>query len=389
MTSRRETLMERARQAAGLDEFGEGSFVDGLERLVSAYDHEADLTVAGAAALDDQIVDLLCRRLEVEQCYLAHPEINDERIASPLIGLGLPRTGSTAFQYLLSEDPGVRYTRHWEMYQPCPPPESATEHTDPRIEGSQKILDFSFALFPKLKLMLPTSPKGPVECQQIMGHDFKSLAFPASARLPSYSKWLLYEADLVPTFTYLKRVLKLLQWHCPPKRWRLKNPNHCLFLTALNEVFPDARFWMTHRDPSHVLLSVCNLYEELMHSFTHGVDRLHIARANLEWTELGMRRVMEFRDGGGQDGRFFDVQFEEFQREPLHSIERLYAFLGEPLTATARINMERWWQQSLQEKGAPVQYQSEGFDLDEAMLDRRYADYRRRFKVAGRSAGGN
>jgi hypothetical protein len=183
-------------------------------------------------------------------------------------------------------------------------------------------------------------------------------------------------------------VLKLLQWHCPPKRWRLKNPNHCLFLPAVNRVFPDARFWMTHRNPSHVLLSVCNLYEELTQTYTNRVDRRCIARTNIEWTHLGMRRVMQFRDVDGQDHRFFDVQFEEIQRDPLRCIERLYGFLGEPLTTAARVSMERWWQQSLQQKGEPVQYQSEGFDIDYEELDQRFADYSRRFQVVVRQTGG-
>jgi hypothetical protein len=178
----------------------------------------------------------------------------------------------------------------------------------------------------------------------------------------------------------------LLQWHCPPKRWRLKNPNHCLFLPALNEVFPDARVWMTHRDPSHVILSVCNVYDELSQAFTNKVDRKWIAHTNIEWTDLGMRRVMEFRNGEGNNARFFDVQFDEFQEDPLRSIERLYAFLGEGLTEDARRNMERWWQESLREKSERVSYSVEGFDLDFQELERRYRGYRERFSVQVRKA---
>jgi Sulfotransferase family len=378
-------LIEKARQNTGLDDFGDGSFVDGLERLLWSFDHEADLTETGTAALDDQIVDMLSQRLEVEQCLRTNPEIEKQEIKAPLIGLGLPRTGSTAFSYLLAEDPNVRCLRHWELYKLCPPPEAATQHTDPRIAKSEEMLKIVSSIFPRLKLMLPTSAIGPTECQQIMGHDFKSLGFSASARVPSYTKWLLYDADLVPTFRYLKRILKMLQWHCPPTRWRLKNPNHCLFLPALNEVFPDARFWMTHRDIAQVIPSVCNVYEELIQAYTNNVDRKWIAAMNIEWTELGMRRVMDFRDRDRQDHRFFDVQFEEFQSNPLPSIERLYAFLGEELTADARQNMERWWQKSSQEKGERPNYSLTGFDLDFQDLNQRFSDYSKRFSIRVRT----
>ena len=53
-------------------------------------------------------------------------------IDAPLIGLGLPRTGSTALSMLLAQDPDVRYLRRWESSQPCPPP-STVQGIDPRI----------------------------------------------------------------------------------------------------------------------------------------------------------------------------------------------------------------------------------------------------------------
>jgi hypothetical protein len=45
--------------------------------------------------------------------YRRHPEIEDVAIVAPLIGLGLPRTGSTALSFLLAQDPNIRYLRQW------------------------------------------------------------------------------------------------------------------------------------------------------------------------------------------------------------------------------------------------------------------------------------
>ena len=63
-----------------------------------------------------------------------------------------------------------------------------------------------------------------------------------------------------PAYRYHRRVLKLLQWRCPPDRWWLKTPAHMLSIDALDAVYPDARFVMTHRDVGKVLPSVCALY---------------------------------------------------------------------------------------------------------------------------------
>src|SRR5262249_17677770 len=129
-------LIRRARDATGLDDFGAGedSWREGLERLVSALDTEARLTANGAAAFDAQIIHFLSQRLQVEDWYRRYPEIDEQEIVAPLIGLGLPRTGSTALGCLLGEDPTVRSLRNWEASAPCPPPDSSTEATDPRID---------------------------------------------------------------------------------------------------------------------------------------------------------------------------------------------------------------------------------------------------------------
>ena len=65
--------------------------------------------------------------------------------------------------------------------------------------------------------------------------------------VPSYTEWLL-QCDMEPAYRYHRRVLKLLQWRCPPDRWWLKTPAHMLSIDALDAVYPDARFVMTHRD---------------------------------------------------------------------------------------------------------------------------------------------
>src|SRR3546814_7170089 len=59
-------LMQRARAASSLDDFGDDSFREGLERLVESADREARLTERGRMGFEMQIVDLLVNRLQVE-----------------------------------------------------------------------------------------------------------------------------------------------------------------------------------------------------------------------------------------------------------------------------------------------------------------------------------
>ncbi|MCW1429521.1 sulfotransferase family protein [Novosphingobium sp. JCM 18896] len=367
-------LLEAARTATALEDFGEETFREGLERLLASLDGEARLNLQGEMLIEHQIVDLLSRRLEVEHWYAMHPEIDDQEIVAPLIGLGLPRTGSTALGCLLAEDPAVRSLRAWEANAPCPPPEAASEHSDPRIEEQRVRSAQIDAIAPRLKMMIPVSPTAPTECQQFMGFDFKSQIFQASARIPSYFAWLNHDADLVPTYRYVKRVLKLLQWRCPPHRWRLKNPAHMLFIDALDTVFPDARYWMTHRDIAKVIPSVVDLYRELSRAYTDEPDGGWIVAANVEWTSTGLERVRAFRERG-HDRRFFDVDFLEVQTAPMDVMERLYAFLGEEFTIEARRRMLAWREQEPVNKHGRHSYDPASLGVDLAAVSARFAFY--------------
>jgi hypothetical protein len=252
-------VLGMARARTGLDDFGDDSFRDGLERFVRALQDEARLNAVGQVAIREQIVGLLSQRLQIEDWYRRHPEIDEEAIDAPLIGLGLPRTGSTALSFLLAEDPNARSLRTWEASEPCPPP-STVHGADPRIERAQMQAAQHERESPRLSALVPSSATGPQECQLMMGLDFKSQMFQASAYIPSYSGWLLHDADLTSTYQYERRALKLLQWGTPVRPWRLKSPTHLLFLDYLDRAFPDARFVMTHRDPAEAIVSVADLY---------------------------------------------------------------------------------------------------------------------------------
>jgi hypothetical protein len=388
-------LLARAKAATSLEDFGEDSFREGLERLVSSADAEARLNDRGRAAFDQQIVDLLSSRLQIESWFRLHPEIDDQQIVTPLIGLGLPRTGSTALSCLLAEDPAARSIRGWEARFPCPPPETATELTDPRIAEAERAMQRRDQLFPRMKVMVPSSASSPTECQTFMAYDFKSQLFHAFAQIPSYVEWLNHEADLVPTYRYVKRVLKLLQWRCPPTRWRLKNPGHILFIGALVQVFPDARFWMTHRDIAAVIPSVADLYYELTKAFSDDVDKAFLGRLNVDIWELGLRRLIAFRDGAGgpagqrgENHRFFDIHFAPFQRDPFPAIEQLYRFTGEELTDEAKTRMRAWRQSTPRDKHGAHSYDAADFGIDPGLLRERFRFYSDRFNVSPAAAVG-
>jgi len=372
-------LIDAACKRAGSSSFGEDTWQEGLGILVRSLTDEAALNEVGTAAMSEQIIGNLTNRLKVEQWYARHPEIDDQQIVAPLFGLGLPRTGSTALSFLLAQDQTRRSLRVWEAGDPCPPPETPTEHTDERIAVAQAGIDFTNEMFTGFAGMLPTAADGPQECLVTMALDFRSLIFEGMAIVPTYSDWLL-QCDMQPAYYYHRRVLKLLQWRCPPERWWLKTPAHMLSIDALDAVYPDARFVMTHRDVGKVLPSVCALYSTLAGVLTDRLDRAAIgAHSNHVW-RAALERLIAFRDCGNEN-RFFDLAFDDVQRDPIGQVARLYANLGDALSEEARRRMDLWWAQNSKRRSGPASYSPQMFGLDPVTIARDFAFYHDRFDV--------
>lgn len=367
------TLLDAAKTATGLDDFGEDSFLEGLEILVKSLNDEANLTELGHRALQDRLVGHLKQRLQIEGWYRCHPEIGDVEIRAPLFGISLPRTGSSALSFLLSCDPDIRYLRVWESSQPCPPP-STVEGPDPRrgqaCEADREVGKASHT---------PSGIDGAMECQDLMALDFKSQVFQAFAQIPTYSDWLM-EADLSSTYLYEKRVLKLLQWGEKPKPWRLKAPTHMLYMKYLDAAFPDAKFVMTHRDPTTVIISVATVYANVVSNFTDKVDHHYLGELNVRtWTEA-IRRAMKFRRDGNED-RFYDIHFKAMQDDPIGQVRGLYDWLGEPVTPAFEDNMAQWWKENSESREPSVHLEPELFGLDLDEIRPMFADYIASMKV--------
>lgn len=360
-------LMAAAVERTGLEDFGDGSFREGLEILVRALQDEARLNARGEAFIYERLGLHLCQRLQVEDWYRRHPEIDDEPIDAPLFGLGLPRTGSTALSFLLARDPHVRYLRSWESTRPCPPP-STVRGEDPRIPPDQRPVTVG------TRHHVPNDVQGPMECLDLMALDFKSQMFQAFAQIPSYSDWLLERADFTSTYRYERRVLKLLQWGESRRPWRLKSPAHVISLDYLDRVFPDARFVMTHRDPTDVMLSVVDVYADIVGGFTDEIDHRYLGELNVEQWSTGMDRVRKFRAAGADD-RFYDIDFRAMQNDPIGEVRRLYGWLGEPVTDEFEDGMRTWWAENAENREPHPKADPEVFGLNLNAIRPLFATY--------------
>lgn len=371
----RQTLEQRAIDAAGLTDFGDLP-LDGLDVLIFALEREAQLDAprrAGAAAM---ITGALVKRLKLVEDRKRFPGIADERIEAPIFIVGLPRTGSTNLHGLMAQCEGIRAPRRWEMSLPSPPPEATCYDSDPRI--AQVHAAEVAGASAELQKRHPITADRPEQCQSLNDHVFMNWALLAPFDIPSYRDWLL-TADHRPSYEAHRRTLQHLQ-HRHPGRWVLKYPKHVFALDALIATYPDARLIWTHRDPAKTLPSVASLIGTFR-SATPGYDPQLLGRSWCAFEEIGLRRGLDMRDQLFDAGRVYDMQYRDVMRDPVEAISDAYGHFGETLSDASRDRIGAYLADNAKDKHGAHHYTAEEYGLSDAVLRSTFRDYIDRFGV--------
>jgi hypothetical protein len=372
-------MLDRASTTAGLDDFGPGTFLEGLERVIRSTERSR----APASLIDRQWADCIAQlvnRLRVVDYARRHPAVLARDVERPVIVMGLPRTGSTLTSNLLDCDPARRSLLLWEARDSVPPARSESLRSDPRcvslLAQQQRELDRD----PDTVRAHVEFADGPTECGTVHAQDFKATVWEHLLPVPEYGEWLL-TADMRSAYEYERLVLQVLQSHAPG-RWALKLPAHALFIDAAAEAFPEARFVWTHRDPYRVTGSYFSAKSNKWFDYGAVPDR-RAAVAELREHHLGrlaeyVNRPLRHREAHG-DERFYDLHYAELLRNPLGEMAKLYAWLGDELTLDTDAAMRRWLAENPQGRFGNHVYDLEQFGLGPELLEGYFGDYIARF----------
>lgn len=376
-----ERLLDLARRQTKLDDFGEESFRPGLRKLLESLERDAKLNPFGRFFARRQLVELLGHRLQLVDHRNEHPQVALQEIRRPLFVMGLPRTGTTLLYGLLAQDPAHRAPLSWEVDQPCPPPETATYHGDPRIESTEKRMEQLRQLAPGFQEIHPVGSLMPQECIVITASEFMGIRFEMCFDVASYQEWMV-DQDMVPAYRWHRRFLQHLQSRCPGERWVLKSPGHLGPVEALLETYPDALVVQTHRDPLRVIPSVSSLEYCARGIASDAVDPVSIGRQQLRlWSTLleqGMAARERLSDRAGQ---FLDLHFHEIVADPLACVRRIYHHFELELTPAAEERMRAFLVDSPRAGHGVHDYSLERFGLDAAEVSQTFKRYGERFGV--------
>ena len=206
-------------------------------------------------------------------------------------------------------------------------------------------------------------------------------------RVPQYFDWLLDGADLAQTYRVHKRQLQCLQWRSERKPWALKYPNHLVALNEILQVYPGARFVMTHRDPVQVVASISKMTWNLRGMCSaQPVDRHEVGRDMLHFIQRHIDRIMAF--GAGANGsRVVHVDYYALIADPVGEMRRIHAGIGIATPDETARAVGGWHAANPKNARGKNDYSLEQYGLDAAAVRDQFAPYIERFAIPTEAAG--
>lgn len=373
-------LIALAREQTGLQDFDDLPIDEPLGIMCRALNEEADLNNVGRQTWHMRILNFLMARLRAQDWFTRHPEILDEEVKAPVVILGLARTGTTLLQRLIASDTRFYSAAWWENRFPVPAADDISG--EKRMAAAKAEVAAILRASPELAAIHPWDALGADEDILLIDQSLMSTTHETMGCIPSYHAWIAGQ-DLRPAYAYWKKLLQFLQWQKkqrgvpPAERWVLKTPMHLGYVDIIAEMFPDAQFIQTHRDPLQTIPSFASMIYSLWAGVSDTPDAVEAGRQTSATLERNLMHCLKVRDQLAPD-RFFDVDFRETVSDPIGLIKRIYQYLHMEMTPLALQQIEAYMANNPREKRPPHNYTLEQFGFTEEEIKRRFRPYRKR-----------
>jgi hypothetical protein len=375
-----DVLHETAIAQVGFDDFGDHDYLAGLRVLLKAIDTDLELNASGRERVFGTVLRALTGRLYSQKGWAEHPECLKTEIREPLVIVGLPRTGTTALQKIMSLDPQFQGVEYWLAHNPMVRPPRERWHDNPLYQSTVAGLEAADKEEPMSRLIHDVVAGEPDECLYMMLQRFVHNTFGAALATPSYDEWWMAQ-DETPNYYRHRDNLKLIGCNEPHKRWLLRNISHLLYLDSLLRVFPDAHIVFTHRDPVPVVPSVCSLIMIGQRAILGPQADPHACgRREVELWSIAIKRALKVRDQHPE--RFHDVFFNDFVRDSIGVVRGIYRRFGLALDDAVEQKMRNWLDAHAQSRPGFHQYTPEQYGLTKEEIRRKYQEYTDRYHLA-------
>ena len=173
----------------------------------------------------------------------------------------------------------------------------------------------------------PVEHLSPEEDILLLDISFMSTTPEATMHVPSYAEWL-EKTDQKLAYSYAVKLLKLLQWQRPGKRWVLKSPHHLEFFDLVNQEYNQVHYLWTHRS---VLTCIPSFLSMIAHSRSIFSDDVRPEEIKSHWvrkTGYMLSKALAFRQKAENDRNFLDIHYDHFIQHPIEAVQKIYQRLG-------------------------------------------------------------
>lgn len=402
-TFTQEAVLDAARKATGLSDFGDENFREALQVLLDDYANDAGLSGVGEQQCFKDLVRCASNHLIIQDRLKKTPDIDEVKLKKPLSISGLPRSGTTHLVNLLAADSRFQSLPLWVAQEPFHAPgkeradwklrfgartltrflksgDSLTQ-TDPRYLRCSARWSGMQITGPDLAAMHPMNPDHIHEELELMTFDFGCNQFEWTSMVPGYRDYY-FAKDQTPHYEYMVKVLKLLQIERKTdKNWVLKCVQNPEQLPALKAVMPDATAIMSHRDPVAVIQSIATMIAYGHRILRTSVDPKWVLDYWTDRIEALLKACVRDRHVWGRD-QSMDVLFHEFMAGDMATVEKIYELHELDLTPKARQEMADFIKAHPRGKHGRVRYKlKDHFGVEPEEIRERFGFYYDAFPV--------
>ncbi len=369
----KDSLIRAARKSTGLHDFGKLFWDEPLEKLIHALNTEAELHPIGRFISRQRLINLLNVRLRAEDYFKKYPEIAEQELYPVMMIIGLQRTGTTKLHRLLSSDPDTRSISSWEALNPAPiKGDDKTGKERIRLaRTSEKALKI---MSPGFFAIHPVEHLAPEEDVLLLDVSFLSTTAEATMHVPSYANWL-EKTDQSSSYEYAARLLKLLQWQRPAKKWVLKSPHHLEFPDLAEKYFKDVQFIWTHRDVFEAIPSFASMLAHARVLFSNKVDPNEISQHWIRKAGYALNKTLEYRKNNNE--KFVDVAYKELVEDSLAVMSKIYHHRNLEVTPDLLNKFREIEQNNPKSKYGTHKYRIEDFGIDVGFIHQHTKEYQK------------
>ena len=376
-----DTLLKAATERCGLSNFGVEEFRPGLEKFVEACINDGFVPPAGLTHIREVVINILVKRLRMEDDLAKHPEILEEEITSPLFILGAGRVGSTKMHRLLANAENIQSIPFWQVLNPARLPEAVRGQPDPRIAITEAFCDAMRLNVPKLYAAIQPVATEPDEDSNLLDMHFMQLMFLAHANVPSYIEWI-YQQDWHDAYRYFKKSLQYVQWQNGTLGLPLllKGPSHTPHMGEIYDVFPNAKFVQIHRDPATCIASLGTVVQMLY--MLQPVPGMVTVADAARMQEFAVRHYflenLKARDRQPEIP-VADYYIEDVCNDAVGVAQKIFEFWTIPLSDSSIQRMRVWESANTKDRFGQFRYTMEGAGVNREQFEASIEPYMRRF----------